>query len=68
MNPLEKKLREMIREKGRVKTRESLNNYKKHLQERLRLAPSIDHGLDISNDIADIDAMLNLMDKDTSPE
>ena len=65
MNKLQKKLRQMIKEKGRVKTRETLNDFKKHLQERLRVAPSIDHGLDISNDIADIDAMLKWMDQST---
>lgn len=64
MSKLRKKLRNMIKEKGRVATKESLNSFKKHLQERLKVAPSIDHGLDISNDIADIDAMLKWMDED----
>ena len=61
---LEKKLRKMIKEKGRLKTREALNSFKNHLQERMTKAGSIDEGIDISNDIADINAMLALMDKD----
>jgi hypothetical protein len=59
---LNKKVRDMVKEHGRVKTREKIESYLKHLTKHLEKSTSIDNGIDISNDIIDLQRMLEILD------
>lgn len=60
---LNKKVRNMIRDNGKEETRRKIQSYLSHLKKAIEKAPSIDKGIDISNDILDLEKMLEILNK-----
>ena len=60
---LEQKVRNMIKENGRVETRRKIQSFLSHLNGLILKSRSIDEGLDIEHDMQDLKRMLEILDK-----
>ena len=61
MNEFNKKARDLVKIHGRRKAKDLLESNLRHLNRCLMKSSSIDEGLDISNDIADCQALIKLI-------
>ena len=64
MNVYQRVARQLVKHHGRTKAKVLINKKIKKLNSKMLKARSIDEGLDISNDIANEESILNFINKD----